>query len=87
MGICKITLSYLPVITSTYIRTSQALSLNVCIFLCVHDGVSLFGFIVGYSSSQQFESCNQLFAKNRMEGLGPVVQHRIIAGTYFLSYR
>ena len=44
-------------------------------------------FVVGYSSSQQFESCNQLFAKNRMEGLGPVVQHRIIAGTYFLSYR
>jgi len=41
----------------------------------------------GYCSAEKVKSCDELFAENRMEGLGPVVQHRIIAGTYFLTYR
>ena len=41
----------------------------------------------GICDSKEAVSCDEMFAENRMEGLGPVVQHRIIAGTYFLSYR
>ena len=41
----------------------------------------------GHSDGGSAESADQKFARSRMEGLGPVVQHRIIAGTYFLSYR
>ena len=41
----------------------------------------------GHSDGGFAESADQKFARSRMKGLGPVVQHRIIAGTYFLSYR
>jgi len=49
--------------------------------------VDVYICVPGYCKSNEVKSCDELFAENRMEGLGPVVQHRIIAGTYFLTYR
>ena len=42
---------------------------------------------VGHASEREAKLADHQFAYNRMEGVGPVVQHRIITGTYFLSYR
>ena len=47
-----------------------------------------FVFLPGRTNgSADSKTVNELFARNRVAGLGPVVQHRIIAGMYFLSYQ
>ncbi|XP_065903283.1 glutamyl-tRNA(Gln) amidotransferase subunit A, mitochondrial-like isoform X2 [Dysidea avara] len=78
-NVCTVSLPHTKSATPSYnILCAAEVSSNMAKFT---------GLPFGYCYSNEAKSCDELFAENRMEGLGPVVQHRIIAGTYFLTYR